>query len=128
LAPEWTPGRLEVPFPDSTVPMAASTVQGSPGQVAAASSYNESIPAGIALLAAALTPVAVPPLLPESAALTTPVAAAMRTAESTRAAAPKPRARPERRETGEPGETEERIAGERSVAGRTVRALDILGP
>ena len=36
LAPEWTPGRFEVPFPDSTVPMAASTVQGSPGQVAAA--------------------------------------------------------------------------------------------
>ena len=36
LAPECTPGRFEVPLPDSTVPMAASTVHGSPGQVAAA--------------------------------------------------------------------------------------------
>jgi hypothetical protein len=28
LEPECTPGRFDVPFPDSTVPMAASTVQG----------------------------------------------------------------------------------------------------
>ena len=61
--------------------------------MAAASRYNESIPAGMALPAAALTPMAASPEapLPESAALTTPVAAAMRTAEKTRAAAPKPR-------------------------------------
>ena len=47
LEPEWTPGRSEVPFPDSTVPMAASTVQGRPGQVAAASWYSASIAAGM---------------------------------------------------------------------------------
>ena len=46
LAPEWTPGRSEVPLADSTVPMAASTVQGRPGQVAAASWYSASIAAG----------------------------------------------------------------------------------
>ena len=132
LAPEWTPGRLEVPFPDSTVPMAARTVQGSPGQVTAAAWYNESISAGMALLAAALTPMdptvpsaptaPLPPVPPESAALTTPVATAMRTAENIRAAAPRPRTRPETRETGAP------MAGERSVRGHVARALDILGP
>jgi hypothetical protein len=40
LAPECTPGRLDVPLDDSTVPMAASTVQGRPGQVAAADSWT----------------------------------------------------------------------------------------
>ena len=55
LAPEWTPGRSEVPLPDSTVPMAASTVQGSPGQVAAASWYRASMADGICVVAAALT-------------------------------------------------------------------------
>jgi hypothetical protein len=34
--PLCTPGAFEVPFPDSTVPIAASTVQGRPGHVDAA--------------------------------------------------------------------------------------------
>lgn len=36
LAPDRTPGAVEVPLPDSIVPIAASTAGGSPGQVAAA--------------------------------------------------------------------------------------------
>src|ERR1700691_5142048 len=57
VAPEWTPGRSDVSFPDSMVPMAASTVQGSPGHVAAAASYRMSIAAGICALAlGALSP------------------------------------------------------------------------
>ena len=95
----------------------------------AAAWYNESISAGMALLAAALTPIVpsapsapLPPVPPDSAALTTPVATAMRTAENIRAATPRPRARPETRETGAP------TAEERSVRGHVARALDILGP
>ena len=125
LAPDQTPGSVDWPLSVSTVPMAASTDHERPGQVAAAARYNESIPAGMALLAAALTPIAPPPAppapplapAPESAALTTPVAAAMRTAERTRAAVPNPRTRPEAP-----------MAGERSVAGHAARALAILGP
>ena len=40
LAPECTPGAFDWPLPDSTVPMPASTDQGSPGQVCAASMYQ----------------------------------------------------------------------------------------
>ena len=134
LAPEWTPGRFEVPFPDSTVPMAASTVQGRPGQVAAAAWYNESISAGMALLAAALTPMArpaadVPPTPPP------PVPTGQRRTDHPgcrrhedggehRAAAPRAEDA-----TGDAGKQEHRMPGERSVRwARGARTLDILGP
>src|SRR5436853_5488015 len=40
FAPECTPGAVLCPFADSTVPTAATTVHGSPGQVAAACWYS----------------------------------------------------------------------------------------
>jgi hypothetical protein len=105
--------------------MAARTVQGSPGQVAAASRYSVSIPAGMALLAAALggpPPSAeFPPRLPPPAptpptdVLTTPIAAAMSTAADSSPAAPIAKAR---------GTF---IAEERSDPGHGQRAVAILG-
>ena len=52
LAPLCTPGKVDCPLSDSTVPMAASTVQGKPGQVAAARWYRVSMAGGILEVAA----------------------------------------------------------------------------
>jgi hypothetical protein len=41
LAPLWTPGRLDWPLSDSTAPMAARPVHGSPRQVTTACSWSE---------------------------------------------------------------------------------------
>ncbi len=46
LAPPCTPGRFDCPLSDSTVPMAARTVQGRPGHVDAAAWYSVSNGAG----------------------------------------------------------------------------------
>ena len=64
-------------MPDSTVPMAASTVHGSPGQVTAASPYKRSIRAGIGAVAAAPGPP------PPSEAMPAPSAPASSTTIST---------------------------------------------
>lgn len=76
-----------MPLPDSTVPIPASTVHGSPGHVAAARSYRRSIPAGIAAVAVA-DGVTSPP--PSSAAAPAP---ATSTTISTSPAAAIPAAR-----------------------------------
>ena len=46
LDPEATPAAVERPLSDSTVPMAASSDDGSPGQVAAAARSRSAHPAG----------------------------------------------------------------------------------
>ena len=70
---------------DSTVPMAASTVQGSPGQVAAASSYRASMAGGICVVAVALGALSPPP---RREATPAPAPAARSSHERTRPAAP----------------------------------------
>ena len=62
FAPDVTPGREDVPFSDSTVPMAASTVQGRPGHVAAALAYSDSMAAGTDPIAAAVPVPGGPPI------------------------------------------------------------------
>src|SRR6266508_4740358 len=47
LTPQRTPGALERPWLDSTLPIPARTCQPSPGQVLAAVTYSARYPAGI---------------------------------------------------------------------------------
>ena len=54
LAPLCTPGSGERPWPDSTSPIPASTDQGSPGQVWAASMYHISQAGGMSASASAV--------------------------------------------------------------------------
>ena len=69
LVPECTPGRADVPLPDSTVPIPASTVHGSPGHITAARTYRRSMTAG--MIAVAVAPAVTPPP-PSSAATPAP--------------------------------------------------------
>src|SRR6266508_3952435 len=55
LTPQRTPGALERPWLDSTLPIPARTCQPSPGQVLAAVTYSARYPAGISPSAYPLT-------------------------------------------------------------------------
>src|ERR1019366_6008873 len=85
FAPECTPGRVDWPLSDSTVPMAASTVHGRPGQVVAASWYKVSMAAGMSSVAVT-DGVASPP--PRSDVMPAPAPAARTATRRTSPATP----------------------------------------
>src|ERR1017187_2186134 len=103
LAPEWTPGRFDVPYPDSTVPMAANTAHDRPGQVPAACSYRVSMAGGIAPAAAVLG------LEPPESRVTMPATPASTTAPLVRT----PAATPTRARRGAATPEKRRSAGTR---------------